>query len=89
MATERAGEGLDGTQVSSGKGDTDARKDEPIEEAEKDLSRYSTSDSRPPVEEQGRTSAEAHPQQAARESRADREADRKAASEAVEDAGRD
>lgn len=77
MRDERAGEGLDSTKLSSTAGDTDeGRKDEPIEEAEKDLSRYSTKDSRPPVSEQGRTTQENPRQQAARDAKEAREADR-------------
>lgn len=41
--------------------DIDARTGQPVEEAEDNLSRHSTADSSPPVEEQARTSVEADP----------------------------
>jgi hypothetical protein len=40
-------------------GDVDARTGQPIEEAEKNLSRHANADSSPPVEEQWRTTVEA------------------------------
>jgi hypothetical protein len=84
MTGERTGEEMDGTKTRGVEADIDRRKDEPIEEAEKDLSRYSTSDSRPPLAEQERTSAETNAQEAARESKALREAEREPGPEGLE-----
>jgi hypothetical protein len=75
---------MDGTKTVGAEADMDARKDEPIEEAEKDLSRYSTSDSRPPISEQERTSVETNAQQAARESKELRETERESGTEGIE-----
>ena len=69
MASEQDEKGIDGTQVSSAKSDEDSLGSEPIEEAEKNLSRHSTSDSRPPLGEQERTSADTEAQRSAREIR--------------------
>lgn len=75
--TEGREDGLNSTKLDSREADRDeGRKDEPIEEAEKDLSRYSTKDSRPPVDEQGRTSVQSQPQEAARDAKDKREAER-------------
>lgn len=69
MSPEEQGEGLDSTQDASTQSDRNQRKDEPIEEAEKDLSRYSTSDSRPPLGEQERTTVQTEAQESARHGR--------------------
>jgi hypothetical protein len=45
--------------LSARTGDIDAATGQPIEEAEKNLSRHTTADSSPPVEEQWRTSVQA------------------------------
>jgi hypothetical protein len=45
--------------LSAGTGDIDTATAQPIEEAEKNLSRHTTADSSPPVEEQWRTSVQA------------------------------
>ncbi|HEX8707796.1 MAG TPA: hypothetical protein VF723_06000 [Pyrinomonadaceae bacterium] len=66
MSDELSEQGVDSTEIASERADRDAVKDEPIEEAEKDLSRFSTANSRPPVEEQERTSVETDAQAEAR-----------------------
>ncbi|HEY0408043.1 MAG TPA: hypothetical protein VGC89_20065 [Pyrinomonadaceae bacterium] len=43
------------TNQSNDADETDARTGQPVEEEEKNLSRHSTKDSSPPVEEQDRT----------------------------------
>ena len=45
----------DQTMPGNAAGDIDQSREQPIEEAEKNLSRHSTKDSSPPVEEQWRT----------------------------------
>jgi hypothetical protein len=45
--------------LSARTGDVDAATGQPIEDAEKNLSRHTTTDSSPPIEEQWRTSVQA------------------------------
>jgi hypothetical protein len=45
--------------IKTGTGDVDPATAQPIEEAEKNLSRHTTADSSPPVDEQWRTSVHA------------------------------
>ncbi len=71
MTSENKEKGIDATQVSSKESDADALMEQPIEEAEKNLSRHSTSDSRPSAGEQERTSVQTGVQQSARETKTD------------------
>jgi hypothetical protein len=47
-------------ELTQGAGDIEPVTGQPIEEAEKNLSRHATKDSSPPVEEQSRTSVGVH-----------------------------
>jgi hypothetical protein len=55
MSSEHEGRATDESNGAGATAETDARTGQRVEEEEKNLSRHSTSDSSPPVEEQDRT----------------------------------